>query len=276
MKGPLISVVIPTHKRPILLVRAIKSVLKQTYKHIEMIIVDDASQNSTKQTVVQLQKDNSHVNIIYLSNKTQMGACFCRNKGIQFAKGEFVTGLDDDDEFKSNRIEVLLKEYDDSFAFICSDILVQKKDGVKILKSKKTISFSDLLWTNIVGSQVLVRRERLLENLYDETLTSAQDYDLWLRLIKEYGCAKRIPIPLYIQHTEHDLPRISTSRSRIRGYYMVFIKYKRFMNIKQRSLHLINILRIKNKKIPVFLFLNLYPNYYFFQAIYRATLKKYI
>ena len=274
MSMPLVSVIIPTYKRPTLLVRAIKSVIQQTYKNIEIIIVDDESKDSTKGVVEQLQKYSPHINIIYLSNKTSRGACFSRNKAINFANGEFITGLDDDDEFNSNRIEILLKEYDDRFAFICSDILVQKKDAVKILKSKDIITFSDLLWTNIVGSQVLVRRERLLEHLYDETLISAQDYDLWLRLVKEYGNAKRISIPLYIQHTEHDSPRISGSKERVKGYFMVYLKFKQYMSIQQKIYNLIRFRRIQKKKISFKMLFYLFPNYYFFQQAYRIIFKK--
>jgi glycosyltransferase involved in cell wall biosynthesis len=259
----LVSVVIPTHKRPKMLVRAVKSVLNQSYQNIEIIIVDDASNDSTENIVLNLL--NEYRNIKYLKNEKPMGACFTRNRGIKIASGEFITGLDDDDEFLYKRIEELLENYDDKFSFICSDIKVIKNNGFKITKSNKNIKFFDLLWENIVGPQIFIKKERLVNiGMFDESLSSAQDYDLWLRLIQKFGSAMKLNSPSYILHTEHDLPRITTSSKKRQGYFKVYLKYKKNMTNKQKIYNLIILKKISNKKIPFLWILVLFPTYHYF------------
>lgn len=106
MNNALISVYIPTHNRSEMLKRAVFSVIKQTYKNVEIIICDDGSSDNTEQVVIALQE--KYKNIRYLKNDTPKGACAARNLGIFEAKGEYITGLDDDDEFSDNRLEELL------------------------------------------------------------------------------------------------------------------------------------------------------------------------
>ncbi len=270
---PLISVVIPTHNRSQMLVRAIKSVLKQTYSNFEIIIVDDGSKDDTAAIVDSFMK--IHSNIYYLRNDLPKGACNARNKGIIFANGKFIAGLDDDDEFTPNRLEVLLRNYDEKYAFICSDILIINKNNQQILSAKEIITFNDLLWANTVGSQVLVDKNRLLSlDLFDKSLPSAQDYDMWLRLVQKYGPAQRINIPLYILHTEHDAPRITTSSKRNKGYFLVYKKNKKFMNKKQKIYNLISLKKLSKKSISISWVVYLFPSFYFFHEIYMVTIIK--
>ena len=98
---PLITVYIPTHNRSILLKRAVDSVLRQTYENFEIIICDDGSSDNTADYLVDLASRDHRVK--FIRNNEPKGACFSRNRCIELAKGEFITGLDDDDEFVENR-----------------------------------------------------------------------------------------------------------------------------------------------------------------------------
>lgn len=269
----LISVIIPTHNRSGMLKRAIDSALRQTYKNIEIIVVDDGSTDDTKDTVEYYCA--AFNNIKYIKNATALGACNARNKGIELAKGEFVSGLDDDDEFTPDRIENLVKCYNDDYAFVCSDIIVIVTSGSYILTSKEYISFNDLLWGNIAGSQVLVRRERMLSlNSFNENLPSGQDWDMWLRLTKKYGQAKRVKEALYIMHTEHEEQRITTSSKRKKGYLMVYKTYKTFMSKQQKVYRSISLKREDQKKVPIAWILALCPSKYFFHELRSIISKK--
>lgn len=92
----LISIYIPTHNRRKLLERAVKSVQQQTYLNIELIIVDDGSSDSTWDYL----NDIANKNIRIFKHEQPLGACAARNLAIKHAKGKFITGLDDDDEFQ--------------------------------------------------------------------------------------------------------------------------------------------------------------------------------
>ena len=103
-KLPLINVIIPTYKRHIMLEKAIKSVINQTYKNIEIIVVDDNKYNS-KEHINTKNMINNYPNVRYYKNKKSIGSALSKNKGIELARGEYIAFLDDDDFFEPTKIE---------------------------------------------------------------------------------------------------------------------------------------------------------------------------
>ena len=99
----LVTVYITTFNRVNLLKRSLDSVFKQTYKNIEIIIVDDCSTDGTQEFIKEISQQDKRIKF-FLKEKNG-GACESRNIAIQNARGEYITGLDDDDYFLSNRIE---------------------------------------------------------------------------------------------------------------------------------------------------------------------------
>ena len=97
----------PTYNRSQMVQRAIASVLAQDYPHYELLIVDDCSKDDTWDVLNQLYGDNPKIRL-FRQEKGQ-GACAARNLAIKAAAGDFVTGLDDDDEFLPNRLSSLMK-----------------------------------------------------------------------------------------------------------------------------------------------------------------------
>ncbi|MEZ9937561.1 glycosyltransferase [Vibrio breoganii] len=240
--SPLVSVVITTYKRPELLRRAIESVLNQTYKNIEVIVSDDNSNDHTSE-VVRDYMQTSDIPIVYRTNTENKGACFTRNEGIKLANGYFVAGLDDDDEFTPSRIEKLVLNYSSDYSFVASNTLVKTKEGqYPLFSTKKVIELKDILWSNCIGSQILVEKEKLLSiGGFDQDLPASQDFDMWVRLIKEYGPALRLKETLFILHTEHEEPRISTSNKKVSGMSLVLKKYEHLMNDGQVKFRKYNI-----------------------------------
>lgn len=105
--NPLVSVIIPTYNRAHLVKRAIDSVLKQTYKNFEIIVVDDASSDNTEQ-IINLFADRR---IIYIKQEKNMGVAAARNAGIKKARGKYIAFLDSDDEFCAGKIESVLEKF---------------------------------------------------------------------------------------------------------------------------------------------------------------------
>ncbi|WP_158650917.1 glycosyltransferase family 2 protein, partial [Acinetobacter indicus] len=106
---PLVTVYIPTYNRLELLQRAVKSVQEQTYHNLEIIIVDDCSTDGTHEYLEKVSKEDKRVR--YFLKEKNSGACVSRNIAIKNSKGEFITGLDDDDYFERNRIEIFLHKW---------------------------------------------------------------------------------------------------------------------------------------------------------------------
>ena len=96
-----VSVVIPTYNRAELINRAIESVLQQTYSDVEIIVVDDASEDETESAVKKIKSDK----LRYIRLKQNGGACKTRNMGIRAAKGNYVAFLDSDDMWKTDKLE---------------------------------------------------------------------------------------------------------------------------------------------------------------------------
>ncbi|MGC7977418.1 glycosyltransferase, partial [Salmonella enterica] len=104
--NPLISIYMPTWNRQQLAIRAIKSVLRQDYRHWEMIIVDDCS--SSYQQLQQFVEELNDPRVRYTHNAMNTDACAVRNQAIMQAQGHYITGIDDDDEWTPNRLSVFL------------------------------------------------------------------------------------------------------------------------------------------------------------------------
>lgn len=244
----MVSVIVTTQNRQDLLHRAIMSVINQTYQNIEIIVIDDCSEDSTSEMMQNYMKQ--YETIRYFKNDVVCGANVSRNRGILEAKGQFIAGLDDDDEFMPNRIERLLESYDSAYAFITSYNMIIKPNGaISYFGKDNTIKFNDMLSMNRVGNQVLVERERLMNvGMYDEDLLACQDYDMWLRLMQHYGDAKIIPEYLQVIHEDDNVHRISTkSKNKKKGYWQFYKKYKDLMDESDRKYQLYNMFRINEK-----------------------------
>lgn len=219
---PLVTVYMPTHNRASLVVRAIKSILGQSYKNIEIIVVDDGSTDNTTEA---LKTYAERRQIIYLKNDTPKGAPFSRNRAINQAKGELITGLDDDDFFLPTRIQMMVKAFDSSDSFVSTGYKVQSVNDTNIVyATAMVIDLDGLLLSNIIGNQILVRTNILRElGGFDESLPAWQDYDMWIRLVRRYGPGRRINFQSYVVDKSHTHERISTNVQKIRDAYDRFV-----------------------------------------------------
>lgn len=185
----LVSAIITTHNRQDLLVRAVKSVIKQTYKNIELIVVDDASEKKSDFLLKQYE-----LNYIYISKNESKGGNHARNVGIKMAKGEYVAFLDDDDYWFPNKIErqiELINEKKCDFVYCGKKIERIAADGkTDYYDSLPTPSFYGNMHKKILlticcctTSTMIVSRKALHEvGLFDENLSFWQDYELTIRL----------------------------------------------------------------------------------------------
>lgn len=209
----LITVYITTHNRREKLERAVNSVLRQTYKNFEIIICDDASSDDTKDYVTALMEDNPVIR--YVRNEENKGACATRNSAIDIARGKFITGLDDDDEFTENRLEVFVDNWDDKYSFLCANFIekspVSTIEHYKIQKNRRYI-YTDLLYTNCASNQIFTTLEKITSvGGFDVRAKRLQDWDTWLRLSYTHGEFLFISKPLYIMHHDVIGQRVSGS-----------------------------------------------------------------
>jgi len=192
MQVPSVSVIIPTYQRSHWVSEAIESVLAQTYKDYEIIVVNDGSTDNTAQVLNQFQ---DKIRIIEQDNK---GSSAARNIAIQNSQGRYIAFLDDDDRWLPSKLEkqIALLESERKVGLIYSDMfLFDEKEVFPEPRGKKhpihlgRISWMLFLFGSSVplASSVVVRRETLDEiGLFDETLRFCVDYDLWLRISEKW------------------------------------------------------------------------------------------
>ncbi|WP_372637492.1 glycosyltransferase [Fodinibius sp.] len=242
---PLVSAIVTTHNRLTLLPRALDSVAVQSYPRMELVVVDDGSEEDVAPVV---EGYREAVPVRLLRNRKPAGACRARNQGIEAADGAFVAGLDDDDAWSERRVEKLMEAYSDKYAFITSDVRMVYEKRSAVWQKPAEITLGDLLYSNYVGNQGLIRKERLLAvGGFDETLEAAQDYDLWIRLAEQFGPVKNVREPLQDVHMEHGGRRISNPRDQLRGYLKFYQKHKSKMSRSQRKYQLYNIRKATGK-----------------------------
>lgn len=227
-KDNLVSVIIPTKNRAELLERAVESAAEQTWENIEIIVVDDASDDETPKVLKELQKKYP---VKTVRNNTPAGAAACRNIAVSLAAGNYIAGLDDDDYWRPKRIELLMDELEDGYSAACSYDRMVMGEKEFVWKKASVITLDDLLYYNRVGNQVLTKKEYIQAvGGYDEALPSAQDYDLWIRLAKEFGPVRTAPHVLQVINMDDDRDRITSSDKQIEGYRRCFEKHSGLMS----------------------------------------------
>lgn len=194
----LVSVIIPTYNRKHTLKRCIDSVLHQTYRNFEIIIVDDCSTDGTMEFVEAEYGAVTEINIIYVRNDNNLGAGGSRNVGVSYASGEYIAFHDSDDEWHPDKLEKQMDYFarcnQDIGAVYslfytngaASDIYPPKRVGI-IYKSGYV--FYTLLLNSLVGMITLVVRKSVLMEVggFNEQLHSLEDYELTIRIARKYG-----------------------------------------------------------------------------------------
>ncbi len=213
---PLVSVYITTQNRLPLLKRAVDSVLQQTYPKIELFVSDDGSTDGTHEYLLQMQQQGKLKAIL---NKQSHGACHARNRAIEQAKGEFISGLDDDDFFKPQRIANFVaywQQLDTDKKQTAAGLFDSWQDVCTGQKFKTDIDhacYTDFKYANAVGNQVFAPKAHFLgAGMFDEHMPAWQDWDMWLRMSRRYGTFYNIHTLSYCMDSTSASNRISQKK----------------------------------------------------------------
>ncbi len=190
---PKISIVILTYNRVGLLPKAINSVVGQSFRNWEIIIIDDCSSDGTEKYARALALKDKRIK--YFRNEFNLGIARSRNRGVAFASGEYIAMLDSDDYWiDKDKLKKQANYLDGhpNVGLIGTAIRCEDESG-KILKediyaiSNKEIRSRILLKNQFAQSSVLFRKQAYVTaGGYDETLSLAEDYDLWLKIGRDW------------------------------------------------------------------------------------------
>jgi len=196
-----LSVIIPTYNRANLVQRAIKSVLNQTLKPYEIIVIDDGSTDDTLKVL-----KNYPIKVFTQKNK---GVSSARNLGIKQSKGDIIAFLDSDDEWLQDKIKLQLPLHKNGARFshtqeiwIKNSKQIQQKSHHK--KPDGACFYENINFCKISPSTVMIDKKLFEEvGYFDEDLEVCEDFDMWLRILKKTP-TKLLDHPLTIKHAGED------------------------------------------------------------------------
>lgn len=182
----LVSVIMPIYNAEKYLVETIKSIFKQDYKDIEIVLVDDCSIDSSAQIISELQE--THPELVYFLQEKNMGAGAARNKALEIAKGQYVAFLDSDDIWLPDKISrqiELMKSTNSPFSYTAIEMM---DDIGAIIKGKRkikeTCDYKYLLHNTIIATSSVVIDRNVLGDFRMPLRRGGQDYATWLMLLR--------------------------------------------------------------------------------------------
>jgi len=184
----LISIITPTYNSQRFIESAIKSVLAQTYKNWEMIIIDDASTDGSYEIIKSFSTKDERIQFIKLD--LNQGSAFARNKGIKEASGRYISFLDSDDLWMPEKLEKQLEFMDDHKASLSFTAYKKIEENGRyrgqVNINKMQIGYSDLLKTNHIGCLTAMIDTKLIGGkLYMPLIEKRHDHGLWLSILKQ-------------------------------------------------------------------------------------------
>ncbi len=260
-----ISVVIPTYNREKSILASVKSVLNQTYKNLEVIVVDDGSKDKTEELI----KTIDDPRLKYIKLHDNHGACYARNVGIKESTGKYIAFQDSDDTFREEKLEKQLKhlkECKSDLDFCKMKVYIDNDNHIfPSLKDCNDIqkNIIDILCTgNVISTQTILAKKEIFNFvLFDESLPRLQDYDLVLRIAHKYNISFLNEV---LVDTYRNDDNISNDNNKLKKATILMIKKDYKLSEKQNdmlmdtlvTLHSSKLLKEKDKIIQ-----NLYSDY---------------
>jgi len=186
-KKPCVSIVISYYKKKLFFKKTINSILNQSYKNFEVIVIYDDQDKSELSFVKEFIKKIPKYKIIV--NKKNIGAGLSRNKGVHFAKGDYIAFCDADDLWHKNKLKIqilYMKKNKINFSHTSYKIIDYYGKIIGYFKIKNKLNYQLLLKScDIATSSVVIRKKILKNNVFFSNFKTKEDYSLWLKVVKK-------------------------------------------------------------------------------------------
>jgi glycosyltransferase involved in cell wall biosynthesis len=236
-----LSVVLPTRNRAGELEGAARSVLDQGVP-LELVVVDDGSTDDTPDVLDRLADEDSRVRVVSGGDRSPLGPCVARNRGLEVASGELVAFCDDDDRWLPGAAATVLDflgAHPEVVMASAWHVVAHVELGTSVVfRGPTDYGARHLLWQNFVAVPFgLVRRSVLpFEVGFDPALPTGEDWDLWLRCAR-HGAVRTVPRPLY-RYTQHRTSRVTrTAHTQVEGRRRFLAKHGAAMTPACRCYH---------------------------------------
>jgi teichuronic acid biosynthesis glycosyltransferase TuaG len=224
----LVSIVMPAYNCEKIIMEAINSVLAQTYKNWELLILDDGSKDNTLQIIKNFSQKESRIKVI--PNGKNMGVSATRNRGIELASGDWIAFLDSDDMWKPMKLEkqlTIAEKKSAEFLFTGSSYINEEGESYKgIFEVPEKVTYKKLRYQNVISCSSVLVKKKYFKNIKMEKDEMHEDYAVWLRILKLGITAYGVNEPLLI----YRISRNSKSGNKIKTAKMTY-KVFRFIGI---------------------------------------------
>ena len=230
----LVSIIMPYYKKEFYVDQSINSILNQTYKNFEIILINDDVEN--KNFIDKYGKLDRRIKLVY--NDKNLGAGLSRNKGITISKGEYIAFCDCDDLWRENKLELQLnfmKKFNLSFSFTSYDIIDANNNFIKNRKAPEFIDFKRLRNSCDIGLSTVMIKKNIFDNAEYQfaNLKTKEDYVLWMKLAKDKITIKSLNKNLTSWRKSKNSLSSSPIQKLIDGYrvYRIYLKYSRLKSL---------------------------------------------
>lgn len=226
----LVSIITPSYKSESFISKTIESVLSQSYKNWEMIIVDDVSPDSSNDIIEEYCKKDSRIKLIRLEKNS--GPAVARNRAIEKAEGRYIAFLDSDDLWKPNKLETQINYMNTNklaFTYSSYDLIDEEDNRLGHFITKEKISYYSLLKTCDVGCLTAIYDIEQIGKVYMPNILKRQDYGLWLEILKKIGYTHGMTECL----ATYRIRKNSVSSNKFKAIYYV---WKIYREVEQLSL----------------------------------------
>ena len=220
---------------------AINSVLNQTFKKWELIIVDD---NSNAQTVKILKNyKNKKIKLIFL--KKNKGAAYCRNLAIKKSTGKYLTFLDSDDIWNKKKLSLqysFMENNQFTFTYTNYELIDSKDKSLGLVVAPKKFTFNSFIKNTTIGTSTMMIKRSITQNIRFTNTLICEDYYYKCKLLKKIGSANLLNSVL----SKYRIRKDSLQSNKIRNFFWMwkinkrYNKFSFFLNLKSLSLITIN------------------------------------
>lgn len=222
----LVSIITPTYNAEKYISATIQTVQNQTHKNWELLIIDDCSTDNTVGMINNLIKLDNRIQLHVLPSNQGVGAS--RNIGVAQSKGSYISFLDSDDLWKSNKLERQLdfmKENNLAFTFSFYECIDESGNNLNIRKEAPNFTtYKKLFFCNYIGNSTAIYNAEILGKIAINKIRKRQDWMLWLTIVKKLKAAQ--PIPEALSYYRIRKNSISSSKMELLKYnFKVYHKF---------------------------------------------------
>ena len=219
-----ISIIMPAYNAEKFIEESIISVINQTYKMWELLVIDDGSTDETLKIVYKLQKKDKRIKVY--KNDVNIGVSQTRNYGMKLSEGDWIAFLDSDDIWDIEKLEKQInfsKKINSNFVF--SGVKYINREGIDFpghFDVPKYVSYKSILKQNVISCSSVLINKNLIGDLEMKNDSTHEDFGFWIQVLKEHNYAHGLNEPLLTYRILND----SKSGNKLRSIIMTFNTYR--------------------------------------------------